>query len=108
MEDRGWRKARSRFPPSSIFHPPSSFSRLSSRRRLARGEERFNKAGGIERLNILGRFAKADELHGDVELLLDRQDHPTLSRAVELCEEDAADVDRGAEVLRLRDGILPA
>ena len=52
------------------------------------GEHRLDEAVGIERLDVLGPLAHADELHGNVELLADRDHDASARGAVELGEED--------------------
>ena len=51
---------------------------------LARAEEGFDEGGRIELGDILGLLAQADELHGDVELVLDGDDDAAAGGAVEL------------------------
>ena len=60
------------------FAPPEPIRSRVSHDRSGRwlfgdAEEGVDEPRGIERLDILRRFAQADELHRDVELLADRR-----------------------------------
>jgi hypothetical protein len=66
-----------------------------------------HEPGRLEAFDILGRFAQSDELHRQVQLVLDRENEPRLGRAVELGDEQRGDVDRLLEVPGLLDRVLP-
>ena len=47
-------------------------------------EQSFDEVGGVEFGDVFGFFAEADELHGDVQVVLDRDDDAAAGGAVEL------------------------
>src|SRR5690606_33976471 len=61
----------------------------------------------VERLDIVGGFAHADELHRQGEFFADGDDDPAACRAVEFGQEDAGDFGGGGEHLGLVDAVLP-
>src|SRR5437763_495199 len=79
---------------SSIVYRPSSSAKNPVHKRL-----------GIKLGEVIGLFTRADETHGETELLLDREDDAALGGAVQLGQDDASDMDGFLEVLCLADGV---
>ena len=85
----------SRPRPRSRLKMPSKRSASASNTLHRRyREERGGELVGVERdRGRSGASPDADQLHGDAQLGLDRQDDAALGRAVELGEHDAGHVD---------------
>src|SRR5687768_18575589 len=84
-------------------------ARLAASRFISHGsirEQRLHVRVRIEQLQVLRLFADADELHRQVELLLDAEDRAPLGGAVELGQDDAGALHRFLEHLRLDDRVL--
>src|SRR5689334_6424406 len=83
--------------PGRIVARPAQLSRSSTASFLGRivarlAEQCVDERGRFERRQIVGAFAKSDQLHRNTELLLDAEHDAALRRAVELGERDAGDV----------------
>jgi hypothetical protein len=79
-----------RFSPSPTPPPEWSFPILiASRCRRFLREKRFREFLGIERLQIFGLLADADEFDGEAEFLLDGYDHSAFAGAVEFGDYQA-------------------
>lgn len=57
------------------------------------GEHGFDELPGVEGFDVIGGFADADELDGDIDLFADGDDDAALGGAVEFGEKDAGDID---------------
>ena len=77
-----------------------------SSRKLSLAEERVDERGGLERSEIVGPLAEADQLHGNAEFLLHAKDDPALGRTVELGQDDTGDLDHLGEDPGLRQAVL--
>src|SRR3954467_4053825 len=71
------------------------------------GEEGFDEGFGVEGLDVLGGFADADELDGDVGGFADGDDDAAFGGAVEFGQEDAGDAGGLLELFGLAEGVLP-
>src|SRR6266545_1882985 len=67
--------------------------RGAERLRLGVLEEGVHEAVGVELLEVLELLAHAHELDGDVELVVDGDHYASLGGAVQLGEDDPADLD---------------
>src|SRR3954447_15680560 len=82
-------------------------TRSGRRRPPDSGQQRLGEVVGVERPQVLERLADPDQLDRDAELVGDRQRDPALGGPVELGQDDAGDVDRLPEQLRLAQAVLP-
>ena len=62
---------------------------------------------GIEGLQIVQPLADADEFHGDLQVVFDREHHAAAGGAVQLGEHDAGKLGNAGEFARLVHGVLP-
>src|SRR5262245_32576077 len=69
-------------------------------------EEGVDELVGIERDEVLGRLAHADDLHRQADLRLDREDDAAFRGAVELREDHPGHLDRVGELARLGETVL--
>src|SRR5690349_7742359 len=79
-----------------------------SRNRIgASTEESLDELLGDELAQVLRAFAEPHVSHGDLQLVADAENHPTLRRSVQLGKYDSCQGDGLFEHFRLRDGVLP-
>src|SRR5690242_16903995 len=69
-------------------------------------DERTREVSRVEGAQVVETLADADQLHGQTELLRDRDRDPALRRSVELRQHDAGDADGIAEEPRLLHAVL--
>src|SRR6185312_8978522 len=97
-------------PHSASLMPSNRTRRATTARRAyaawLAGHKRPGEVAGVERLEVVERLAHADELHGQPELVRDREHNAALRGAVELREDDAGDVHGAAEEPRLLETVL--
>src|SRR6202011_1757867 len=84
---------------------PSSGRAIALRRRGL--EQRLGELRGIERRERILPFAQSDVLHRHDELIDDPHEHTAFRRRVELGDDDARELRRLVEQLRLRERVLP-
>src|SRR5579884_2046939 len=80
--------------------------RACERARTFSPEQRVDELDRVERDEVRGGLADADDLDRDAELGLDREDDAALRAAIELRQHDAGDVDRLGELARLDQPVL--
>src|SRR5215467_10001134 len=74
---------------------------------MALTQDRVDECRGLERGEVVGPFAQADQLDRYPEFPLDRHDDPALGGAVQLGQHDPGDVHGLSEHPRLAQAVLP-
>src|SRR5713101_326895 len=69
-------------------------------------QDRVDEGGRLERRQVVGALAEADQLDGHAQFPLDSDDDPALGGAVELGQDDPRDVHHLSEHPRLAESVL--
>src|SRR5262245_33575828 len=77
------------------------------REAISARDERLREVVRVERAQVLERLAHADQLHGQAELVRDRDRDAALRAAVELRQRHSRDADGVVEQARLLHRVLP-
>src|SRR6478672_743561 len=93
-------------PPSDARMPPGWAGRHTWFTCGGLHDDGVDEGLGVEGREVVGTLTETDELDGDAELALDRDDDAALGRAVELGQDDARDVDGLGEHLGLLEAVL--